>query len=167
MQFTEQITVNNFYLFIRKYFEHASLQHLRIPVHLDICARLLGKAVEVSLAKLLLMQLEVRGKGNPGMPWGDCCSTAYSLFCGVCAGLCGSHCAGYVIEKKITPERVWVWFLFWIMSLGLQVQDTAVSQAGRAQQIIPLFLAHVYQEDCIRLSPRAATTAQNCSGGFR
>lgn len=48
VQFTEQITVNNFYLFIRKYFEHASLQHLRTPVHLDICARLLGKAVEVS-----------------------------------------------------------------------------------------------------------------------
>lgn len=109
--------MNNFYLFIRKYFEHASLQHLRIPVHLDICARLLGKAVEVSWAKLLLMQLEVRGKGNPGMPWGDCCSTAYSLFCGLCTGLCGSHCAGYVIEKK-SPQKEfgfvfcfgsWVW----------------------------------------------------------
>lgn len=26
-----------------------------------------GKSVEVSLAKLLLLQLEVRDKGNPGM----------------------------------------------------------------------------------------------------
>lgn len=33
IQFTELITVNNFYLFIRKYLEHPSLQHLGIPVH--------------------------------------------------------------------------------------------------------------------------------------
>lgn len=60
MQFTEQIIVNNFYLFIRKHFEHPSLQHLGIPVHLAICTKLLGKSVEGSLAKLLLVQLEVR-----------------------------------------------------------------------------------------------------------
>lgn len=34
VQFTEQIIMNNFYLFIRKIFEHPSLQHLGIPVHM-------------------------------------------------------------------------------------------------------------------------------------
>lgn len=66
MQFTEQITVNNFFLFIRKNLEHPRLQDLGIPVHQDTCTELLVKS-EVSLAKLLLMQLEVRDRGNLGM----------------------------------------------------------------------------------------------------
>lgn len=41
--------------------------HSGIPVHEDECTKLFGTSVEGSFAKLLLMQLEVRDKGNLGM----------------------------------------------------------------------------------------------------
>lgn len=109
VQFTEQIAVNNFYLFIRKYLEHPRLEHLGIPVHW---------ATQRKSAKLLLMQLEVRDKGNSGMLRGGLLqhSLQFVLWC-MCRALWQPLC-WLCDTETIIPERVWV--LFWTTSLELQ-----------------------------------------------